>query len=72
VELKVFITIDDDRCIGIGNCEVIDEHAVVLGPDGIARAVPGYAIEESVAQEMCEGCPSGAISIMAETTEDAV
>ncbi|MBJ7249058.1 MAG: ferredoxin [Thermoleophilia bacterium] len=63
--MKVFITIDPDTCVGIGKCEEIAEEAVELGDDGISH-VTGVAVDMDVARALCDGCPTGAISIVEE------
>jgi ferredoxin len=60
--MRVLITIDADTCVGIGKCEEIDEDAVEMGDDGITRPT-GIALDEDRARALCEGCPTGAISI---------
>jgi ferredoxin len=63
--MKVFITIDPDTCGGIGKCEEIAEEAVELGDDGISH-VTGVAVDMDVARALCDGCPTGAISVVEE------
>jgi ferredoxin len=63
--MKVHIVIDPATCVGIGKCEEIAEEAVELGDDGVSHPT-GIAVDEAVARELCEGCPTGAISIAEE------
>lgn len=66
--MKVLITISEDRCIGIGNCELLAPEAVELGADGIARTT-GLPLERDLAQKLCDECPSGAIEIAGDVEE---
>ncbi len=59
----VQIVVDEDRCVGIGRCEVLAPFAVELGDDNISRARPGH-IPLAVAEDLCRGCPSQAIRIV--------
>ena len=59
----VQIVVDEDRCVGIGRCEVLAPFAVELGADNISRARPGL-VPLGVAEDLCRGCPSQAISIV--------
>ncbi len=61
--MKVHIVIDPATCVGIGKCEEIAEEAVELGDDGVSHPT-GVAVDREVARAMCEGCPTGAISIV--------
>lgn len=60
---QVHIVIDPSTCVGIGKCEEIAEEAVELGDDGVSHPT-GIAVSEDVARQLCEGCPTGAISIV--------
>ena len=59
----VQIVVDEERCVGIGRCEVIAPSAVELGDDNISRARPGL-IPLGLAEDLCRSCPSQAIRIV--------
>ena len=63
--MKVHIVIDPETCVGIGKCEETAEEAVELGDDGVSHPT-GVAVDEDVARNLCDSCPTGAISIVAE------
>jgi ferredoxin len=60
---QVEIRIDDTVCMGIGVCVETEPEAVRLGDDGVSRPVPHYRLSRDRALNLCQGCPSGAISI---------
>ena len=55
--------IGQTTCVGIGKCEEIAEDAVELGDDGVSH-VTGVAVDEDVARNLCDSCPTGAISLV--------
>ena len=61
--MKVHIVIDPETCVGIGKCVEISEEAVELGDDGVSH-VTGVAVDIDVARNLCDSCPTGAISIV--------
>ena len=61
--MKVHIVIDPETCVGIGKCEEIAEEAVELGDDGVSHPT-GVAVDLDVARNLCDSCPTSAISIV--------
>lgn len=60
--MLVRLIIDPDACIGSAECVALDPEAVELDEHGTARTlVP--ELEEERAQQLCDACPVGAISI---------
>jgi ferredoxin len=60
----VHVRIDENICIGIGVCVESEPDAFLLGDDGVAHVLPGKALPRNRAEQVCSGCPSGAISIV--------
>jgi len=61
----VHLTVDLDRCIGIGQCEMLEPQVFRLDDeDGIARVADGATLDRTRAAEVVERCPSMAISIL--------
>ena len=64
-EERVLMAVDEDRCIGIGQCELLEPDVFRLGDeDAISRVVDGVGLAQSRALELVDRCPSGAISIV--------
>lgn len=59
------VTIDEERCIGSGECALAAPNAFKVGSEGYAITL---AAAHSLAPEQLEqivlGCPSGAISVI--------
>ena len=68
---KVFITIDQDMCVGVGKCEELEPNAVELGDRAVSEPLPGVALTRERAEALVKNCPSGAISIAGPAPEDA-
>jgi len=68
--VKVHIVIDPATCVGIGKCEELAEEAVELGDDGVSH-VTGVAVDLDVARNLCDSCPTGAISIAEDQADSA-
>jgi ferredoxin len=68
---KVFITIDQDMCVGVGKCEELEPGAVELGDRGVSEPLPGVALTRERAEALVKNCPSGAISIAGPAPDDA-
>ncbi len=61
---RVSMAVDEDRCIGIGQCELLEPDVFRLGDeDAISRVVDGADLPRARALELVDRCPSGAISI---------
>lgn len=67
---KVFITIDQDVCIGVGKCEELEPNAVELGDSAVSTPLPGIALTRERAEALVKNCPSGAISIAGPAPDD--
>jgi len=64
-EERVSMAVDEDRCIGIGQCELLEPDVFRLGDeDAISRVVGGVDLARSRALELVDRCPSGAVSIV--------
>jgi ferredoxin len=61
---EVTITIDHDRCVGVGRCEEIEPDVVELRSDGWSYPRTGARIPRRRAEQLCAECPSEAISIL--------
>ncbi len=61
-EQRVFVSIDETRCVGSGLCEQLEPDAVELGDDGLARPVPEVSLPVDRAELICDNCPTQAIS----------
>ena len=59
--MPVHIVVDTDICIGSGECVGLDPEAVEID-QGCAHVLID-PIEETRAQELCDTCPVGALSI---------
>jgi ferredoxin len=60
----VRVTVDEGRCIGIGQCELLEPEVFLLGDeDAISRVVDGATLDRTRALAVVEACPSMAISI---------
>ena len=61
VELRV----DADRCIGVGQCELLEPDVFLLDDDdGISTLVGTQRLPRERAEAVIDRCPSGAISIV--------
>ena len=60
--MTVRVIVDDDVCIGSGECVAEDPDAITLDDNGTARLLVGE-LEEARAQTLCDVCPVGALSI---------
>ena len=64
----VTVTVDDEVCIGVGQCELLEPDSFrVDDDDGIARVLNGGHLPRGRAEVVVDKCPSGAISIVGET-----
>ncbi len=62
----VRLIVDVDRCIGIGQCELLEPEVFELGDeDAISRVAAGATLDRVRALAVVEACPSMAISIEA-------
>jgi ferredoxin len=60
--MPVHLIVDPDVCIGSAECVALDSEAVELDEHGTAHVlIPG--LEEERANQICDVCPVGALSI---------
>ena len=60
--MLVHLIVDPDVCIGSAECVALDPEAVELDEHGIAHVlIP--ELEEERANQICDACPVGALSI---------
>jgi ferredoxin len=62
----VTVEIDPDICIGVGACVMAEPDAFEFTDEGTSRVIEGTTLPRARAEEVCDGCPSGAISIAGE------
>lgn len=62
--MLVRLTVDSDACIGSAECVAFDPEVIELDEHGIARVLISE-LEESRAQDLCDACPVGSLSIAA-------
>lgn len=62
--MNVQVIVDEDTCIGSGECVALDPGAIELDADGVARILLPE-IDEERARHLCDTCPVGALSIAA-------
>ncbi len=59
----VRMAVDDSRCIGGGQCEMLAEAVFEVDDDtGVASVLPPGLLARATALELVDRCPSGAIS----------
>lgn len=61
--MSVHVIVDEDTCIGSGECIAQDPEAVELDDDGVARVLLAE-FDEARAKRLCAVCPVGALSIV--------
>ena len=60
--MTVHLIVDEDVCIGSGECVAEDPEAIELDDTGCARVLIAE-LEEERAGNLCDVCPVGALSI---------
>jgi ferredoxin len=60
--MTVRLIVDEDVCIGSGECVAEDPDAIELDDTGCARVLIAE-LEEDRAGNLCDVCPVGALSI---------
>lgn len=64
-ENPVRLALDSERCIGSGQCEMVEEEVFVVDDDtGIATVIQPGTLPRERAVSVVENCPAGAISIV--------
>ncbi len=59
----VVMAVDDTRCIGGGQCELLADDVFEVDDDtGVASVLPPGLLARATAVELVDRCPSGAIS----------
>ncbi len=59
----VLMAVDDTRCIGGGQCELLADDVFEVDDDtGVASVLPPGLLARATAVELVDRCPSGAIS----------
>ncbi len=56
------LIVDEDTCIGSGECIAEDPAAIELDDHGCARVLIAE-LDEARAQRICDTCPVGALSV---------
>jgi ferredoxin len=56
------VIVDPDACIGSAECVALDPEAVKLDEHGTAQILLPE-LEEERAEQLCDACPTGALSI---------
>ncbi len=59
----VEVVVDDEVCIGIGACVAVEPQVFELRDDGVAHVRPRHGLPRAWAEQVCQGCPSGALRI---------
>lgn len=60
--MTVHLIVDEDVCIGSGECVAEDPEAIELDDTGCARVLIAE-LDEERAGNLCDVCPVGALSI---------
>jgi ferredoxin len=60
--MLVRMIVDPDACIGSAECVALDPESIELDEQGTAR-LRVAELEEERAEELCDTCPVGALSI---------
>ena len=64
LNMLVHVIVDPDACIGSAECVALDPEAIELDEHGTARLLLAE-LDEQRAKELCDACPTGALSIAA-------
>ena len=60
--MSVKLIVDEDGCIGSGECVAEDPDAIEIDDNGCARVLIA-PLDEARAQRLCDVCPVGALTI---------
>ena len=60
--MLVQLMVDQDACIGSGECVALEPEVMELDAQGIAQVVVAE-LDDERAKDLCDTCPVGAISI---------
>ena len=58
----VFLTVDRDTCVGMGQCELLEPEVFRVDDETSIASVADVALPADRAEAVIESCPSGAIS----------
>jgi ferredoxin len=62
----VKVEIDENVCIGAGECEFLAPSVFQVGDDGVAHVVDLSAVDLDTLKKAEAGCPSGALRLVEE------
>ena len=60
--MLVQLIVDQDACIGSGECVALEPEVMELDTQGIAQVIVPE-LDEERAKDLCDTCPVGAISL---------
>lgn len=61
---SVQVVVDGERCIGAGQCELLEPEVFRIDDDtAVAVVLDGARIAADRAEEVVERCPSGAVTV---------
>ncbi len=64
-ENLVRVAVDDDLCIGIGQCEMLEEDTFLIDDDtAVSVVIRSGMLPLNRAEKVIDSCPGGAISIV--------
>lgn len=67
----VGVAVDDEVCIGAGQCEMLEEQTFLVDEDTVIAGVVGTGmLPRERAERVVDTCPSGAISIVDAAGDD--
>jgi ferredoxin len=61
--MRVRVRVDEDLCMGVGNCLHLARGTFVLNDEGIAEVVEGAGASEEELRLAARSCPTSAIVI---------
>lgn len=61
--MRLRVHVDEDVCIGAGQCEALAPQTFEVGADGVSHVIGQDADPEEALLEAERACPSGAISV---------
>jgi ferredoxin len=59
--MAILIDVDDSRCIGSGNCELVAPGTFGVGDDGVSRVLNQDANDPPTIERAIMECPTAAI-----------
>lgn len=61
--MKYRVHVDEDVCIGAGECEMVAPGTFEVGDDGVSHVLDPRGDSEEALLQAEKNCPSGAISV---------